>query len=182
MKKIILLLTASFLISLSGCKSAHSSTQLPKDTVPKVVFSTFDFAKSNFPKQGSEVNDFEFMFSLEEIEELTKTIRKFEKETGNQIAIVSIKSIGNYSEFDKYALDLSNNWRVGQYGKDNGLTIVFSNTLKRIRISTGTGAEKILTDKICKEILNTIILPEFKNGHYYDGIKRGLSQLIMEWK
>ena len=54
--------------------------------------------------------------------------------------------------------------------------------MKRIRISTGTGAEKILTDKTCKEILDKIILPEFKNGNYYDGIKRGLSQLIMEWK
>lgn len=154
----------------------------PKENAPKVEFSSYDFGESEFPKQKREVNDFEFVFSVEELEKLTIIIGEFEKKTSNKIAIVSIKSIKSYDDFDKYAVDLSNNWGVGQKGKDNGLTIVFSKTLRKIRISTGTGTQKILSDSFCKSVIDKTMIPKFKNGNYYEGIEKGLSQLIMEWK
>ena len=100
----------------------------------------------------------------------------------SKVVIVSIKSIKSYDDFDKYALDLSNNWGVGQKGKDNGLTIVFSKNLKKIRISTGTGTAKLLSDKECEIIIDETIIPEFKNGNFYDGIEKGLYQLIAKWQ
>ncbi|WP_438966770.1 TPM domain-containing protein [Flavobacterium sp.] len=182
MKKIVKILVFSFLTLIStGCKTTKNSEN-PKENAPKVEFSSYDFGESEFPKQKREVNDFEFVFSVEELEKLTRIIREFEKKTSNQIAIVSIKSIKSYDDFDKYALDLSNNWGVGQKGKDNGLTIVFSKTLRKIRISTGTGTEKFLSDKDCIIIIDETIIPEFKNGNFYDGIEKGLYQLIEKWK
>ena len=162
-------------------KSAMNSEN-PEENAPKVEFSSYDFGESEFPKQKREVNDFEFVFSVEELEKLTRIIREFEKKTSNRIAIVSIKSIKSYDDFDKYAIDLSNNWGVGQKGKENGLTIVFSKTLRKIRISTGTETQKILSDSFCKSVIDKTMIPEFKNGNYYEGIEKGLSQLISEWK
>lgn len=183
MKKIAKICTILFLtFSLLNCKSANNTTKKEKDNPPKVEFSAYDFAESNFPKPSREVNDFEFIFTIEELENLTTKIREFERETSNQIAIVSIKSIRNYDDFDKNAIDLSNKWGVGQKGKDNGLTIVFSKELRKIRISTGTETEKIISDAFCKSVIDNIIIPEFKKENYYEGIEKALSVIILEWK
>lgn len=71
---------------------------------------------------------------------------------------------------------------MGKRESDNGLTIIFSKELRRIRISTGTGTQKILTDSICDSIIQKIMIPEFKDNNYYSGIEKGLLQLIKDWK
>jgi uncharacterized protein len=147
-----------------------------------LVFSTFAFCqKYTFPEPLGYVNDFEKVFSKEENDELHRIIGEFELETSNEIAVVSVEGIGNYNDFDKYALDLSNYYGAGKKGKDNGLTIVFSKNLRKISIHTGTGTEKILTDRICKDIMNESILPEFKKQHYFLGIKTALFEFIEKW-
>lgn len=84
--------------------------------------------------------------------------------------------------FDEYALGLSRFWGVGTKDKNNGLTIVLSPRLRKMRISTGLGTEKILTNEICKNVLQTIIIPEFKKGKYFDGLDKGIDELIILWK
>ena len=112
---------------------------------------------------------------------MTKILFEYEAKTTNQIAVVSITKNLNGDNFDQYALDLSNNWGIGTSKKDNGLTIVFSNKLRKIRICTGIGTEKILTDKICAIVLNEKILPEFKKDDYYSGLTKGINKFINLW-
>ncbi|QTE21539.1 TPM domain-containing protein [Polaribacter cellanae] len=168
-------------INLLNCKIIKNEEKTASNS-SGVTLNSHDFENNDFPKNRREVNDYEAVFNVDEITILTKIIRDFERKTTNQIAIVSISSIGTYTDFDKYAIDLSNYWKVGQKNKDNGLTIVFSKKLRKIRISTGNGTEKILTDQICKAIINQIIIPEFKNGNYYEGVYKGLAELIAKWK
>ena len=169
-------------MTIYSCKTKQIEKTEPNTNPPKVEFSEFDLGKSDLPKLKREVNDFEHVFDVEQLEKLTLMIREFEKNTTNQIAIVSIDSIGKYTDFDKFAVDLSNYNGIGLKEKDNGLSIVFSKNLRKIRISTGLGTEKILTDKICKNIIDQTIIPEFKNGDYYNGIKKGMVELIAKWK
>lgn len=142
----------------------------------------FNFGESDLPKLKREVNDFEHVFTIEQLEKLTLMIREFEKNTSNQIVIVSIKSIGTYTDFEKFSVDLSNYNGIGLKGINNGLTIVFSKKLRTIRISTGLGTEKNLTDDICKNIIDQTIIPEFKKGDYYSGIEKGMVELMAKWK
>ncbi|MFD0991624.1 TPM domain-containing protein [Tenacibaculum geojense] len=181
MKLIFQIILLAFL-TIYGCKSKHVNESEPRSEAPKVEFTEFDLGESDLPKLKREVNDYEFIFTPEQLEKLTLIIRDFEKETTNQIAVVSIDSIGKYTDFDQFAIDLSNYNGVGQKEKDNGLTIVFSKNLKKIRISTGYGTEKILTDEICKNVIDRTIIPEFKNGEYYNGIEKGITELIAKWK
>ncbi|REH45858.1 TLP18.3/Psb32/MOLO-1 phosphatase superfamily protein [Tenacibaculum gallaicum] len=62
------------------------------------------------------------------------------------------------------------------------MTIVFSKTLRKIRISTGIGTEHILTDEICKDVIEKTIIPKFKKGEYYLGIEKGITELIAKWQ
>lgn len=181
MKAILKIIFIVFL-TISSCKTKQIEKTEPKTNAPKVEFSEYDLVKSDLPKLKRQVNDYEFVFTMEQLEKLTLMIREFEKNTTNQIAIVSIESIGKYSDFDKFAVDLSNYNGIGLKEKDNGLSIVFSTNLRKIRITTGFGTEKILTDKICKNILDQTIIPEFKNGNYYSGIEKGLTEIMVKWK
>lgn len=138
--------------------------------------------ENKFPEPVGYVNDFENVFSKEEKAELTQIITDFEAATSNEIAIASIEEIGDYTDFNEYAFDLTNHWGVGKKGKDNGLTIIFSKNLRKIRINTGTQTQKILTDEICEDILYKDIFPEFKKGNYFIGIKTALLEFIKKWK
>ena len=146
-------------------------------------FISFSFGQeNNFPKPIGYVNDFENVLSLEEVTKLENLLINYEKQTYNELVIVTISKTENEIDFDTYALDLSKNWGVGKRGKDNGLVLVISNQLGRIRICTGTGTEKILTDEICNTILEENIIPNFKNGEIYNGIESGINALIEKWK
>ena len=146
-------------------------------------FLSFSFGQeTSFPKPIGYVNDFENVLSSEEVTKLENLLINYEKQTSNELVIVTISKTENEIDFDTYALDLSKNWGVGKKSKDNGLVIVISNQLGRIRICTGTGTEKILTDEICNTILEENIIPNFKNGEIYNGIESGINALIEKWK
>jgi uncharacterized protein len=139
-------------------------------------------AYSSLPGYIGYVNDFEDILSPDQEQELNKIISEFEKQTTNQIAIVSVDSISPYTSMKDYATDLANKWGVGQKDKDNGLVIIISKKLRQSRIATGLGTEKILTDQICQRITEQRMIPQFKNGDYFKGIREGLTELIKTWK
>ena len=139
-------------------------------------------SKLKFQKSIGYVNDFENVFTSEQKIKLDKRIAAYELETTNEIAIVTIDSINPYENINDFATDLSNEWGIGKREKDNGLLILFSKSLQEIQISTGLGTEKTLTDEICKNVIDKTIIPEFKNGDYYNGMEKGLSELIILWE
>lgn len=138
--------------------------------------------ETSFPKPVGFVNDFENLLSIEEVTKLENLLITYEKQTTNEIVVVTISETGNETDFNTYALDLANNWAVGKKGKDNGLVIVISNKLRSIRICTGTGIENILTNEICETILQENMISNFKNGEIYNGIESGINALIEKLK
>ncbi|MCK0158920.1 TPM domain-containing protein [Cellulophaga sp. F20128] len=138
--------------------------------------------KTIFPKPIGIINDYGKIFTESQRTELTKVLYEYDIETTRQIVVVTIDSIQPYNSIQKYATALGNNWGVGTAEENNGLTIVVCNPCKRIGIATGTGTELILTDEICKKVIENTIIPKFKNGRYYDGIKKGVTELIEKWK
>ncbi len=133
-----------------------------------------------FPQNVGYVNDFEEVFTPKQKEDLEETLINLEKETFIEITVVSITSYAPYDNLFDYSLDLSNHWGIGKKGKNNGVSLVFGMKIKEIRIQVGNGLEDKLTDDEAKEILDQIIIPEFKKGEVYLGIKKGLMAIIKE--
>ncbi|WP_298324251.1 YgcG family protein [uncultured Dokdonia sp.] len=134
-----------------------------------------------FPAPLGVLSDYEGIFSEEQNLSLTKILNDYEKTTSREIIIVTIDSITPYNNLKDFSTDLGNEWRIGKAKSNNGLLIVMSKNLKKIRITTGYGTEKILTDKICKEIIDSTIIPEFRRGDYYVGIEKGVQALQSKW-
>jgi uncharacterized protein len=138
--------------------------------------------KVQFPiKAFSWISYYEHIFSDDQISELDSIISKFEKETTNEIAIVTIESSWTTKEsFDSLTLAIAKKWGVGKKDKNNGILIGISTGLRKIRINNGYGIEAKLTDAETKKVIDDIILPQFKKGNYFEGTKNGLLALMQK--
>jgi uncharacterized protein len=166
-------------LNLLACKASAQETET-KSPIPEVSFSVME--QSTFPKSIGIINDYGQIFTESQRLELSKILYDYDMETTRQIVVITVDSITPYSDIQKYASDLGHEWRVGSAGKDNGLVIVLCKPIRQIAISTGYGTELVLTDEICKNVIDQVIIPEFKNGDYYAGIKKGVLELIEKWK
>tara|TARA_R110002126_G_scaffold290629_2_gene448056 strand:+ start:7478 stop:8017 length:540 start_codon:yes stop_codon:yes gene_type:complete len=174
--KILILLLTLNLISCKGNAQERES----KEKTTEIEYLRIE--KGVFPKPIGIINDYGKIFTESQQSELSKILYNYEVETTRQIVVVTIDSIKPYNNLQKYATDLGQTWGVGSAEKNNGLTIVLCNPCGQIGIASGTGTELILTDEICKKVINEKIIPEFKNGKFYNGIKKGILELIENWK
>ena len=69
-------------------------------------------------------------------------------------------------------------WGIGQAKEDNGILILLARDDRKIAINTGYGIEPLLTDALSKRIIETVIIPEFKQGNYYDGLNKGADAIF----
>jgi len=147
--------------------------------LPKRFFET-EKKHEVFPEPIGFVNDFDDVFTDAEEKTLNALILRHKKQTTNEIAIITIQSIAHYEDLYKYSLDLANYWGVGQGGKDNGVLIAIYNKNREIRIQNGFGIEERLTDEETQRVLQNDIIPHFKKGKYFEGIKQGLRSIMAE--
>ena len=101
-------------------------------------------------------------------ENLNQILDKLEKDTTNEIAIVILPTIGKLVP-KNLATEIFQVWGVGKLGKDNGVLILHVLDQRRIEIETGYGMEGILSDVICKRLLEERTVPYFKKGAYSVG-------------
>lgn len=166
--KAIKVLTILFI--LSGCVIVDKSNY------------RYPAAIKAYGKPTGYVNDFEGLFSDNEIKQIDSIILAFELSSSNQIAIVTVSDIKPYESMQNFTTDLGNYWGIGQNDIDNGLIITVSSKMKSIWIGTGLGTEKILTDDKLKSIIDVNMIPYLKNGQHFQGIKEGLTECIENWK
>lgn len=138
--------------------------------------------KINIPlKPAGWTNDFEFIFTKSQIAILDSLIGNYEKRTTNEIAIVTIDSAWTTKErFDSLVLAIHNGWGVGKKEKNNGIVIGLSAGLRLIRISNGYGIESQLSDADTKKIIDSVIIPDFRQSNFFEGTRQGLLAIMSE--
>jgi|GEM_PF-1165711 len=138
-------------------------------------------ASSLFPKPKGWISDFDEILSTEEEEELTKLVAAYQVTTDREIAVVTTNSIDPYKSLYDYSNDLFNEWGIGNTETNDGLMMVLCKNRGEVRISTGTGTEKVLTDNICQEIINKNMIPLLKKKQYFEALKNGLQNAMKQW-
>lgn len=137
----------------------------------------------SMPKPKAWCNDYVSVFSTEERQILDSIIGSHEAETGNEIAIVTIDSsmLGNCS-IEDFSTELGNAWGVGKKDKNIGVLMVICPQQRKLRIATGYGSKKILTDAYAGIIIKTQMLPHLRDGEYFEGARAGLVSIINKLK
>ncbi len=162
---------------------AETSKEISKKELPATTPSTFvspvygkaqdSYAISQVPNPKnpgtgyiSDPND--YISPLDE-QELNSLIWKIEQKSTAQIAVVILPSIG--SQVPKsFAVDLFEEWGIGQADTDNGLLILTVMDQRRTEFEVGYGLEPILTDVVCYRIGTSEIVPNFKAGNFGKGL------------
>ncbi|NSL90047.1 TPM domain-containing protein [Chitinophaga solisilvae] len=121
------------------------------------------------PNPPTLVNDFAGILLKDEDDALEHKLVAYYDSTSTQIAVVTLKSVGDY-DISQVALKILRDWGIGTKGKNNGLLILVAVEDRKIRIETGYGMEGAVPDAIANEIISRIIKPAFREGHYYQGL------------
>lgn len=150
-----------------------------------VLFLVLCLASVSFalelPQLDGRVTDKAALLSAQEKAELTNIIKEYEKGTSNQVAIAIIKTLEG-DPLEDYSIRLAEKWKIGSKDNDNGVIILIVKDDRKIRIEVGYGLEGVLPDGLCGAIIRKEIVPAFKAGKYFEGIKSGLGGVIKATK
>ncbi|MFH0887471.1 MAG: TPM domain-containing protein, partial [bacterium] len=136
------------------------------------------FAADDLPNHVGWVNDFAGILDAGTKAKLTAIIDSLEKKNGAEIAVVTVKEVGeNYTPKD-FATALFKKWGIGKKGVDSGVLFLVSIGDRRVEIETGYGVEGVLTDGKSGEILDTYVVPYFKKNDYPGGILAGVDAIV----
>lgn len=131
-------------------------------------------AWGQFPQPRGYVNDFAGVMDSSSISRMEGIIAELQQKTGAEIAVVTVDTISPYGSIEQYAIDLSEEWGVGQAGKDNGVILLVAVTERKIRIEIGYGIEGIIPDGLAGSIRDQAIVPDLRNNNYGAGLLKGV--------
>lgn len=116
------------------------------------------------------VTDKENLLTPQQETELNQILSDYEQKTSVEMAILTTDNYEGYSDIAEYAFAVGEKWGVGKKDVDNGLMIIISKTNNENFVATGYGLEGCLTDADTKLMQDSIFLPNFKEGKYYEGL------------
>jgi uncharacterized protein len=129
------------------------------------------------PTLTKRVNDNAELLSQAEEAELESMLAGLESRKGSQVVVLIIPTTGEYA-IEQYSIELAEKWKIGREGTDDGVILVLAVEDRKVRIEVGYGLEGALTDALSKRIIENVIVPDFRAGNYYSGIKNGLGIII----
>ncbi len=130
------------------------------------------------PAPARHFNDYAHVASDETARLLDAQLAQFERDTTAQFVVAIFPKMQSDASVNDYSLRIANAWKIGQKGKDNGLLLVVFIQDHKMRIETGRGFERIVTDAICQKIIDEQITPRFRKGDFDGGLTAAVNALI----
>jgi uncharacterized protein len=129
------------------------------------------------PPLRGRINDYAGLLPAAKAQDLEARLARFETETGHQIALLTIPSLGGDS-LEEFSIRVAESWKIGRKGFDNGAILVIVPNEKKLRIEVGYGLEGVLPDAIASRIIREVIVPQFRANNFPGGIEAGLDAIL----
>lgn len=125
------------------------------------------------------VNDYTNTLTNDQKGTLERKLVAYDDSTSNQVVVVIVPTLEDYAPVD-YATKLGREWGVGNVKTNNGVILLVSMEPKnrQIFIAPGYGLEGAIPDITAKSIIEDVILPQFKQDHYFTGLDLGTTALM----
>lgn len=131
----------------------------------------------SYPAASSYVVDQSGIIDSATRSRLEGWILEVKQKTTAEVAVVTVDSTEPLT-IEDYAVKLFQRFGIGQKGKDNGVLLLVAYKDRRMRIEVGYGLEGAITDAYSSRIINAIMAPEFKAGHFSEGIEKGTAAIV----
>ncbi|KTD11814.1 hypothetical protein Lgra_1272 [Legionella gratiana] len=151
-----------------------------------LVITTSVFAMNfpNKPASDSFIVDEANLIDPTTTKQINELIFQVWNEQRIPIYVVTIPSLANYEasgvSIEQYASELFNNWGIGSPDRNYGILLLVSKGDRKARIELGKAYDHRY-DNEARDIMQNLIIPNFKNNDYALGISegvRGLAALV----
>lgn len=129
------------------------------------------------PALAARVTDQTGTLSSAQIASLEQTLRDFEARKGSQIAVLIVPTTAPET-IEQFGIRVGEQWKLGRKGVDDGAILLVAKEDRTVRIEVGYGLEGALNDAVCERIVSEIVVPRFRQGDYYGGIRDGVARMI----
>ncbi|HEX6277798.1 MAG TPA: TPM domain-containing protein [Polyangiaceae bacterium] len=129
------------------------------------------------PKLAGRVNDLAEIVPDEAERRITGKLEAHEKATGQQFAVLTLKSLEG-DALEDFSIRTVEAWKLGSEKKDEGLLLLVVKDDRKVRIEVGHGLEGSITDAYSSRLVREAMAPRFRNGDYAGGIEAALDLLI----
>ena len=142
-----------------------------------LLFIAVAAAQVAVPPLEGRVNDLTGTLSAEQRAALEQTLAEFEKRKGAQIAVLLVPTT-KPEPVQMFAVRVQESWKLGRKGVDDGVLLAIAKDDRELHIEVGYGLEGPLPDAIAKRIIEEEIVPRFRQGDFYGGIRAGTERIM----
>jgi len=137
-----------------------------------LAFSVGVFAQpaTSFPATKGVVSDYARKLDQGQIKELSGLLKDYERQTSIEFVVVVVNNLAGLSARN-YAMGIGDSWRVGKAGSDNGIVLLWAPNERAYALRVAEGLSPDLSDSDAAQITRQNLLPNFKRGDYYAGLK-----------
>ena len=129
------------------------------------------------PKLEKRVTDLTATLSAADEARIEARLKAFEDKKGAQIAVLIVGTTQPETIFD-FSLRVSDAWKLGRKGVDDGVLFVIAKNDRKLQILTGRGVQGVLTDAMSKRIIGEIVTPKFRASDFVGGIDDGVAKIM----
>lgn len=129
------------------------------------------------PTLNSPVMDTANLLSAQEEQALVETLNAFEAKKGAQIVVLTVPTT-QPETIEQYSIRVAEAWKIGRATIDDGAILVVAANDRALRIEVGYGLEGALTDLTAKRIIDQIMVPQFRQGQFANGIAAGVAGMM----
>nr|WP_246347806.1 TPM domain-containing protein [Brevundimonas variabilis] len=144
-----------------------------------ICFLSTPVAAQTFPELSGRVVDQAGLLEPASEAALTDRLAALEAETGDQLVVVTLDTLQDY-EIEDYGYRLGRAWGIGQSENNSGVLLIVAPNERKVRIEVGYGLEPILTDAFASHVIQTQMLPAFRDGEFQSGIVAGSDSIMAQ--
>lgn len=114
--------------------------------------------------------------SVEESQAIEQRLRGIEAKSGSQVVVLMVPTTAP-EDIAPFAHRVASTWKIGRKQVGDGLLIVIAKDDRRMRIEVARALEGAIPDLAAARIIDQQMAPQFRQGHYADGILAALDQI-----
>jgi uncharacterized protein len=111
------------------------------------------------------------------IQSLNSTLYQHSQATGEQVVVAVFNSLDS-EELVDFTNRVFTIWGIGQKGSNKGALLAIYLKDRKIRIEVGYGLEATLTDAKSKRVIETILIPNLKDGNVPRAVSMGAYSIL----
>ncbi len=129
------------------------------------------------PALTARVMDSTGTLNAVQIQALEAKLAAFEQSRGAQMVVLMVATT-QPEDIAAYAQRIGDSWKIGRKGIGDGVLLVVAKNDRKVRIETTKTLEGAIPDLAARQIIDSAITPNFKQGNFAGGLDAAADQLM----